>query len=89
MPQYINDNTDDEFSHANFLGAYLKSRGADTAELDLLLGTHFRIATGSTKKGRLTNLTQLTIDTSFLVGIAPIALTPILVRPHLISQSRA
>jgi len=65
MPQYINDNTDDEFSHANFLGAYLKSRGADTAELDLLLGTHFRIATGSTKKGRLTNLTQLTIDTSF------------------------
>jgi len=70
MPQYINDNTDDEFSHANFLVAYLKSRGANTAELDLLLGTHFRklpgsIATGSTKKGRLTNLTQLTIDTSF------------------------
>jgi len=70
MPQYINDNTDDEFSHANFLVAYLKSRGANTAELDLLLGTHFRklpgsMATGSTKKGRLTNLTQLTIDTSF------------------------
>jgi hypothetical protein len=70
MPQYINDNTDDEFSHANFLLAYLKSRGAKTAELDLLLGTHFRklpgsTATGSTKKGRLTNLTQLTIDTSF------------------------
>jgi hypothetical protein len=70
MPQYINDNTDDEFSHANFLLAYLKSRGADTAELNLLLGTHFRtlagsMATGSTKKGRLTNLTKLTIDTSF------------------------
>jgi hypothetical protein len=70
MPQYINDNTDDEFSHANFLLAYLKSKGANTAELDLLVGPHFRtlpgsVATGSTKKGRLTNLTQLTVDTSF------------------------
>ena len=70
MPQYIHDNTDDEFSHASFLLAYLKSKGANTAELDLLLGTHFRtlagsMATGSTKKGRLTNLTQLTIDTSY------------------------
>jgi hypothetical protein len=70
MPQYINDNTDDEFSHANFLLAYLKSRGANTAELNLLVGPHFRtlagsMATGSAKKGRLTNLTQLTVDTSF------------------------
>lgn len=70
MPQYIQDNTDDEFSHANFLLAYLKSKGADTTDLDLLFGTHFRTlpgsaATGSAKKGRLTNLTQLTIDTSF------------------------
>jgi hypothetical protein len=73
MPQYILDNTDDEFSHANFLLAYLKSKGADTTDLDGpkgLIGTHFRtlpgsMATGSTKKGRLTNLTQLTIDTSF------------------------
>ena len=70
MPQYVNENTDDEFSHANFRLAYLKSRGANTAELNLLLGPHFRTlagsaATGSTKKGRLTNLTQLTVDTSF------------------------
>jgi hypothetical protein len=70
MPQYINDNTDDEFSHANFLLAYLKSKGASSPELDLLVGPHFRtlpgsVATGSTKKGRLTNLTQLTVDTSF------------------------
>jgi hypothetical protein len=70
MPQYIQDNTDDEFSHANFLLAYLKSKGANTADLDVLVGTHFRtlpgsMATGSRKKGRLTNLTQLTIDTSF------------------------
>jgi hypothetical protein len=73
MPQYINDNTDDEFSHANFLLAYLKSKGASTAELDLLLdpkNLHFRTlpgsqATGSTGKRRLTNLTQLSVDTSF------------------------
>jgi len=70
MPQYIVDNTDDEFSHTNFLLAYLKSRGASTAELDLLVGPHFRtvpgsVAIGSANKGRLTNLTKLTIDTSF------------------------
>jgi hypothetical protein len=78
MPQYILDNTDDEFSHANFLLAYLKSKGANTSELDLLVGSHFRTldkqangtpissqATGSTQKPRLTNLTQLTVDTSF------------------------
>jgi hypothetical protein len=70
MAQYIHDNTDDEFSHAAFLRAYLESKGAPTTELDLLDGTKFRTlpgskADGSSGKGRLTNLTQLTIDTSF------------------------
>jgi len=70
MPQYIVDNTDDEFSHVNFLLAYLESKGVNTAELDLLVGPHFRtvpgsVATGSANKGRLTNLTRLTVDTSF------------------------
>jgi hypothetical protein len=70
MPQYISDNTDDEFSHQAFLRAYLVSKGASTAEIDLLSGPTFRTipgstATGSAKKGRLTNLTKLTIDTSF------------------------
>src|SRR6516225_1797963 len=37
MPTYVLDNTDDEFSHANFLLAYLKSKGANTADLDLLV----------------------------------------------------
>jgi hypothetical protein len=27
MPQYIHDNTDDEFTHQNFLNAYLVSKG--------------------------------------------------------------
>jgi hypothetical protein len=70
MPQYIQDNTDDEFSHANFLIRYLAFNGASTSELVRLSGPDFRTfpgstATGSTKKGRLTNLTQLTVDTSF------------------------
>jgi hypothetical protein len=70
MPQYITDNTDDEFSHQAFIRAYLVSKGASTAAIDLLAGPTFRTlpgstATGSSGKLRLTNLTQLTIDTSF------------------------
>src|SRR6202047_355802 len=33
MPQYIHDNTDDEISHASFLGNYLESKGAASADL--------------------------------------------------------
>jgi hypothetical protein len=70
MAQYIHDNTDDEFSHVAFLRAYLASKGASTAEIDLLNGLQFRTLPGSTAegssgKGRLTNLTQLSVDTSF------------------------
>src|SRR2546427_7341945 len=66
MPQYIHDNTDDEISHARFLENYLESKGAGSADL-----SHFRTlpssqADGANKTaGRLSNLTQLTIDTSF------------------------
>jgi hypothetical protein len=66
MPQYIHDNTDDEISHARFLGKYLESKSAEAADL-----SHFRVlpssqADGADKNaGRLTNLTQLSIDTSF------------------------
>src|SRR4029077_16195679 len=70
MPQYITDNTEDEFSHQAFIRAYLVSKGASTADIDLLAGPTFRTlpgrtATGSSGKKRLTNLTQLTIDTSY------------------------
>ena len=41
MPQYIQDNTDDEFSHANFLIAYLAAKGASITELLRLTGTGF------------------------------------------------
>ena len=34
MAQYIHDNTDDEFTHQNFLNAYLASKGAATVDLE-------------------------------------------------------
>jgi Ferritin-like domain len=65
MPQYIHDNTEDEMTHFQFINAYLSSRGADPVNLD-----QFRIlpsskATGARQIGRLTNLMQLTVDTSW------------------------
>jgi hypothetical protein len=68
MPIYIHDNTDDEITHHKFLNAYLVSKGAAPANLN-----PFRTLHGSTAMGvnpaligkRLTNLTQLTLDTSW------------------------
>jgi hypothetical protein len=70
MPQYIHDNTDDEISHAAFLGKYLESKGAEPADLQPFRHLPSSKATGANQSfggdgGRLTNLTQLTIDTSF------------------------
>jgi len=65
MDQYIHDNTEDEFSHFTFIDAYLAAKGADPVNLD-----EFRTLQGSTADGaantpRLTNLMQLTVDTSW------------------------
>src|SRR6266513_870071 len=68
MGDSIHDNTDDEITHHRFLNAYLASKGAAPANLN-----PFRTLMGSTATGvnpnkigrRLTNLTQLTIDTSW------------------------
>jgi len=65
MPAYIHDNTDDEFTHQNFLNAYLASKGADTVNLNQFRTLPGSSATGSSGKLRLTNLTQLTVDTSW------------------------
>ena len=66
MPQYIHDNTDDEISHAAFLKAYLESKGEEAVDLSQFATLPSSQATGANKTaGRLTNLTQLTIDTSF------------------------
>jgi hypothetical protein len=65
MNQYIHDNTDDEFTHQNFLNAYLASKGAATVNLEPFRTLPGSTATGSSGKLRLTNLMQLTVDTSW------------------------
>jgi ferritin-like protein len=65
MPQYISDNTDDEISHARFLNAYLKSQGAAPVNLDAFRTLPSSKATGAKQIGRLTNLQDLDVDTSW------------------------
>src|SRR5580658_9045633 len=65
MAQYIHDNTDDEFSHQNFLNAYLASKGAETIDLERFRTLPGSTATGSSGQLRITNLMQLTLDTSW------------------------
>jgi hypothetical protein len=65
MAQYIHDNTQDEMTHEVFINAYLASRGEQTVNLD-----HFRVlpssqASGAQQIGRLTNLTELSVDTTW------------------------
>ena len=65
MAQYIHDNTEDEFSHMTFINAYLASKGADPVNLDKFRTLPSSKATGAQQIGRLTNLMQLTVDTSW------------------------
>src|SRR6266849_4733626 len=65
MPQYIHDNTEDEFTHQNFINAYLASKGADTVNLEQFRTLPSSAATGARQIGRLTNLMELTVDTSW------------------------
>jgi Ferritin-like domain len=65
MSQYISDNTDDEASHAAFLNAYLRSKGAEPVNLDEFRTLPSTKATGARQVGRLTNLQKLDVDTSW------------------------
>jgi hypothetical protein len=65
MPQYISDNTDDEASHEKFLNAYLRSQGAKPVNLDAFRTLPSSKATGAKQIGRLTNLRELDVDTSW------------------------
>jgi hypothetical protein len=65
MSQYIHDNTEDEISHFTFLNAYLVSKGADPVNLDKFRTLPSSKATGARDIERLTNLMQLTVDTSW------------------------
>jgi len=65
MSQYIHDNTEDEFTHFTFIDAYLASHGVEPVNLDRFRTLPSSKATGAQQIGRLTNLMQLTVDTSW------------------------
>jgi hypothetical protein len=65
MPTYVNQNTRDEFTHQNFINAYLVSKGHKPVNLEPFRKLPSSQATGSNKTAkRLTNLMNLTVDTS-------------------------
>jgi hypothetical protein len=65
--QYITSNTLDENTHASFLNAYLESKGAEPVNLDSFRTLQGSTATGAKNIGRLTNLMNLTVDTSWYI----------------------
>jgi hypothetical protein len=65
MPQYIHDNTEDEFTHFTFINAFLESKGADPVDLERFRELPSSKATGAQQIGRLTNLMELSVDTSY------------------------
>jgi hypothetical protein len=65
MPQYIVDNTDDEITHHAFLNNYVASKGGKPVDLSSFAILPPSQVTGVPQNGRLTNLKQLTVDTSW------------------------
>ena len=65
MAQYIQDNPEDELTHETFINAFLVSKGADPVSLDQFRTLPSSKATGANQVGRLTTLTQLTVDTTW------------------------
>src|SRR3989454_9364748 len=76
MPQYIHDNTEDELTHEVFINAYLVSKGAEPVSLEQFRTLPSSQATGAQQIGRLTNLMQLTVDTSFWTRYRSDSLNP-------------
>lgn len=63
---YVDLNTRDEISHAAFLNAYLESKGQKAVSLESFRRLPGSQATGANKTAkRLTNLMNLTVDTSW------------------------
>ncbi len=65
MDQYVHDNTEDEFTHFTFINSYLKSRGAQPVNLDQFRTLPGSTATGSSNRKRITNLMELSVDTTW------------------------
>ena len=90
MGDYIHDNTDDEITHHRFLNAYLVSKGAAPANLGPFRTLMGSIATGVNPNRvgkRLTNLTQLTLDTSWWTRYRDDAHNPDLDPNHVFPQA--
>jgi hypothetical protein len=62
---WYHPNTTDEQSHAAFLNAYLIAKGQAPVDLDEFRTLPSSQATGAQQIGRLTNLMQLSVDTSW------------------------
>ena len=85
MSQYIHDNTEDEFSHHAFINAFLAARGADTVDLSQFATLKGSQADGANKsKRRITNLMQLTVDTSFWTRYRSRTKNPDLLDPNFV-----
>jgi hypothetical protein len=94
MSQYIHDNTEDELTHETFINAYLISKGFDPVSLDAFRNLPSSKAKGANQIGRLTNLMQLTVDTTWwtryrsstanpdLGGMFPPAIPSLAVKQH-------
>jgi len=65
MSQYVHDNTEDEFTHFDFINAYLSAHGGKPVNLDKYRTLSSSTATGAQQIGRLTNLMQLSVDTTW------------------------
>jgi Ferritin-like domain len=65
MVAYIQQNTNDEFSHQAFLNDFLISQNLEPVDLDAFRILPSSQATGAEQIGRLTNLMQLNVDTSW------------------------
>ena len=63
--QYLHDTADDEISHQNFINAYLVANGAEAVDMEPFRALPGSTATGSSRQLRLTNLMELTVDSSW------------------------
>ena len=65
MVAYIQQNTNDEFSHQAFINGFLISQNLEPVDLDAFRNLPSSQATGAEQIGRLTNLMNLNVDTSW------------------------
>jgi hypothetical protein len=65
LPDYVNGDFADETSHASFINAFLVAAGKEPINLDAFRTLPSVPVEGARQIGRLTNLTNLTVDTSY------------------------